>query len=498
MKYGFPLALCALLLVSVSCGKDELTTPLVLGTIEVVTVTTGTLIDGGDYTITVSSGDDERTEDVGANSSVTLSDLAAGTYALLLDGIGLRCETADNPRNVEVVASQTTPAQFDVTCAGPNLPPVADAGPNQAAVDTDNSGSEAITLDGSGSRDLDGTITNWSWSVNDVEFGTGETLTVAVHPGVYTVILTVTDDNGTTSGDAVLITVIASDENLPPIADAGPNQPVEDADDGGSELVTLDGSASRDVDGTIVSWSWSENSVEIGTGETLDATFDVGIHTVALTVTDDQGAVNSDDVTITVEPPEANLPPVADAGPDQSHVDGDNSGSELVTLDGSASTDELGPQAVVDWSWSENSAEIGTGETLEMAFEVGVHTVILTVTDTGGATATDEVTITVDLPTLAGVFIFKQEEFGGGNGSLLREDVSDLGDLPAACVGLTWDNCISSILLSGGWSATLFELAGFEGDSLIVVTSIEDLSNFGGAGFGWDNKTSSIKIRPPN
>ena len=39
--------------------------------------------------------------------------------------------------------------------------------------------------------------------------------------------------------------------NRPPLANAGPDQTVKDADRDGSETVTLDGSASSDRDGTI-------------------------------------------------------------------------------------------------------------------------------------------------------------------------------------------------------------------------------------------------------
>ena len=42
--------------------------------------------------------------------------------------------------------------------------------------------------------------------------------------------------------------------NNPPTADAGPDQEVNDADDSGGENVTLDGSASDDSDGTVVSY----------------------------------------------------------------------------------------------------------------------------------------------------------------------------------------------------------------------------------------------------
>ncbi|MCK5449005.1 MAG: hypothetical protein KAJ43_12720, partial [Gemmatimonadetes bacterium] len=240
---------------------------------------------------------------------------------------------------------------------------------------------------------------------------------------------------------------------------------------------------------------WSENSVEIGTGETLDATFDVGIHLVTLTVTDNESATGTDSLIITVVSTGGNLPPSADAGPNQTVVDSDASGSTPVRLDGAGSSDFDG--TIASWSWSEDGMEIGTGETLTTPLNVGVHTVTLTVTDDLGATDTDDVTITVQLPTLSGVSIFEFDNFNG-DGFLLRSDKSDLGDLPGPCqLADTWDDCISSILLSDGWSAILYEHDGFEGESLVIVTSIADLDDFGGA-VDWDNSTSSIRILPPN
>ena len=121
--------------------------------------------------------------------------------------------------------------------------------------------------------------------------------------GVHTVVLTVTDDGGATGTDEVMITVEAFVGNQAPTADAGPDQTVTDADSSGDEDVTLDGSASADADGTIASYSWTENAVEIATGATPTVNFAVGAHTVTLTVTDDEGATGTDDVIITVNAP---------------------------------------------------------------------------------------------------------------------------------------------------------------------------------------------------
>lgn len=92
--------------------------------------------------------------------------------------------------------------------------------------------------------------------------------------------------------------------NQPPTANAGPDQTVEDGDDSGAENVTLDGSGSSDNDGSIVSYDWSSDTgIAIPEGMSPTAGFPVGIHTVTLIVTDDEGAVDTDEVVITVNAP---------------------------------------------------------------------------------------------------------------------------------------------------------------------------------------------------
>jgi len=49
----------------------------------------------------------------------------------------------------------------------------------------------------------------------------------------------------------------------------------------------------------------------------------------------------------------------------------------------------------VAYQWKEGAAVLGTESTLTYTANVGVHTVTLTVTDNGGATATDDVVIVV-------------------------------------------------------------------------------------------------------
>jgi hypothetical protein len=87
-----------------------------------------------------------------------------------------------------------------------------------------------------------------------------------------------------------------------PIAHAGADQTVEDADDNDAESVTLDGSGSSDPDGTIVSYLWTDASGQIATGVSPTVSLSVGTHLITLTVLDNDGVSSSNDVVITVRP----------------------------------------------------------------------------------------------------------------------------------------------------------------------------------------------------
>jgi hypothetical protein len=269
-----------------------------------------------------------------------------------------------------------------------NIAPVADAGLDETVIDSEGDGSEPVTLDGSGSIDPDGTIVNYTWSEagSPIASGTSPTATAALTVGTHTITLTVEDNDGATDTDTVVVTV-----QSPPVADAGPDQTVDDTDDDGSEDVILDGSVSSDPDGTIVSYAWTENGTQIATGVSPTANLTVGTHTITLTVTDDDGLTDTDTVTIIV-----NSPPIADAGTDQTAVDSDRNGEEPVTLDGSGSSDPDG--TIVSYAWTENGTQIATGVSPTANLTVGTHTITLTVTDDDGLTDTDMVTITVNPP----------------------------------------------------------------------------------------------------
>ncbi len=105
---------------------------------------------------------------------------------------------------------------------------------------------------------------------------------------------------GTTTGDVWSFT---TGGNQPPVADAGPDQIVEDSDSNGTEVVSLDASASYDSDGTISSYVWREDTNQIAMGVSPNVSFSTGSHTVVLTVTDNDNATDTDTVVITVTSP---------------------------------------------------------------------------------------------------------------------------------------------------------------------------------------------------
>ena len=201
----------------------------------------------------------------------------------------------------------TDTSTVSVSVSGVNQKPVALAGAD-VTVDEETT----VNLNGSGAYDPDGTVASYSWSqisgtavsLSDADTATPHFLAPPVGSGgaTLTFALTVTDHSGASDSDTV--TIFVSNVNLPPVADAGSDQMVDEGN-----VFSLDGSPSSDPDGTL-SYSWvqtggpavvlSDAAAIQPTATAPDVNNDGVVLTFQLTVTDDAGAQSRDTCSVTI------------------------------------------------------------------------------------------------------------------------------------------------------------------------------------------------------
>lgn len=344
-----------------------------------------------------------------------------------------------------------------------NVAPVADAGEDISVNDVDGDDLVEVTLDASGSSDSDGTIESYEWIFNGEVIASGETTQVVLSTGTYSLTLEVMDNDGVTSTDELMITVTDPDNNAPN-ANAGADQLIIDGDLDGEEEVTLDASGSSDSDGTIQSYLWKLEGVEIGTDDVLTLTLTLGEHLITLQVTDNDGITTADSTTVYV-----NQLPSAVAGDDIKATDSDSSGDEIVSLDASGSSDPDGTIAAYSWVFEE--AEIGSSETFDYAFPIGANEVTLVITDNFGSQVSDEITVHVAsldniAPTAnAGSDI---EEQANANGSQdIQLDGSGSNDPDGSIYSYSWRK--NGIEIASGQSPTVSLAIGVHTIDLLVT-----------------------------
>ncbi len=266
-----------------------------------------------------------------------------------------------------------------------NAQAVLSAGPDQQ-VKT----GETVFLNGTTTENITSiTQVTWDFGDNTTQVnGTSPDLLNTTHvyteSGAYNVTLTVkfnSELNKTETASAV-ITVT---ENQPPIANAGPDQTVEQTSPEGAN-VTLDGTASSDPDNDVLSyfWNWTGGSAS---GANPTVMLPPGMTNITLTV--DDGEFNATDtVIITVVDSE---PPYVNAGDDMTVEAVSPEGAEVM-LEGEA-TDDV--DVDLDYVWSEGATVLGTDANLTVTLSLGTHVLSLNATDDAGNTGTDTVTVEV-------------------------------------------------------------------------------------------------------
>ena len=190
--------------------------------------------------------------------------------------------------------------------------------------------------------------------------------------------------------------------NKSPIANAGPDQVITLPTDS----ALLDGSSSSDPDGRISDWLWTKisgpasfNIISTTESKTIAKNLIAGDYLFELKVTDNGGLSAKDAVQVRINS-STNHPPMANAGADQVIT----VPARSITLDGSGSTDP--ENNIISYFWRQIS---GPASFVIINFQAvqtevnsllqGIYQFELNVTDSGGLSAKDTITIFVTIPS---------------------------------------------------------------------------------------------------
>jgi glucose/arabinose dehydrogenase/PKD repeat protein len=333
-------------------------------------------------------------------------------YDIFVAANGSLAAVIESLKNIEVTDGMLTITLTGVT-ENPKIsgigifetrPPSVDAGLDQTIILPAN----GVVLTGSGS-DPDGGMVSYQWSeqsgpatANLVGADTSVLTASDLVEGTYVFILTVTDDEGETAFDEVLITVLPDSNTTMITASAGEDQTLTLPENSS----TLNGSGSAS-DGSAVSYQWTQQSgpstANVVGADTAGLTANdlvEGIYVFRLTVTNAAGESSSDEVLITVLADGTTTMITADAGEDQTVTLPENS----ITLSGSGSSSD---GSAVSYQWTQQTgpsmdAILSDADTENLSLtglEFGEYTFRLTVTDVNGETSFNEVTVNVVLAT---------------------------------------------------------------------------------------------------
>jgi alpha-tubulin suppressor-like RCC1 family protein len=287
------------------------------------------------------------------------------------------------------------------------VPPTVHAGSDQ----TIQLPTSSVTLTGTATGNSGATISSTAWT----EVSGPVTATIAsasalstgvsglTTAGTYVFQLKATDNNGSSGTATVTVTVeaVTPPTGVPPTVSAGSDQTIQLP----TSSATVTGTASGNGGATISSTAWTEVSGPVtatiaGAGSLstgITGLTTAGAYVFQLKATDNNGLSTTAAVTITVDAAPPHVPPVANAGPNQTvtlpFTD--------ITLDGSGSYDDDG--TITTYSWVQVAGNGGV--TIQGSSQVqpaiygltpGVYVFQLTVTDNFGAIGAATVTITVD------------------------------------------------------------------------------------------------------
>ncbi|HET6558774.1 MAG TPA: PKD domain-containing protein, partial [Prolixibacteraceae bacterium] len=278
----------------------------------------------------------------------------------------------------------------------PNQAPIANAGADQSVNER-----STVTLDGTASSDPDNDDElTYSWTAPEgIELSSATSVSPTfTAPEVntdtnFTFSLVVNDGTVSSAADEVVISI--RNNNRAPVSDAGDDQSVNEG-----SIVTLDGSTSSDPDENDLTYLWTApGGITLSSATVANPSFTAPEvnsdtnYTFSLVVNDGTVSSSADEVVISIR--NDNRAPVAHAGDDQTVNEG-----TLVTLDGSASSDQDGDALTYLWT-APPGFELSSATTVNPSFtapQVSAdtqYTFSLVVNDGTVSSTADEVVITI-------------------------------------------------------------------------------------------------------
>lgn len=226
----------------------------------------------------------------------------------------------------------------------------------------------------------------YSWNFGDGGTSTQENPThTYADNGTYNVQLTVSDGDGgvTTKNISVEVT------NVPPTADAGPDKAANEG-----QSVSFSGSATDPAEAhDPLTYFWNFGDGGTATGQNVSHAYgDNGVYTVTLSVSDGDGGVGTDQLTVTV----SNVAPTANAGGSYYGVV-----NYPVQLQGTAADPGSGDISSNSYTWdldNDGQYDDATGPNPTYTWtSTGTYPISLKVTDKDGAWDTDNTTVEVGI-----------------------------------------------------------------------------------------------------
>ena len=287
---------------------------------------------------------------------------------------------------------------INISVIATNVAPIANAGVEQSV----NVGS-FVSLDGSSSSDVNNDTLTYQWSLQTpTNSNASLSSTVVAKPtftadieGAYIASLVVNDGTENSSPDTVTINVVQ--ENRAPTANAGANSEIETG-----SLVTLDGSASSDLDNDPLTFKWSltkPNSSNSQLSDTMVAaptlTPDIDGEYIATLIVND-GTLDSEANSVIISAVTTNQAPIANAGGDQTITTG-----LIAHLSGVLSSDNENDTLSYNWviqtkpTYSEVNLTTQTDSTSSLTPDIpGEYTISLIVNDGKKSSLEDLVIVT--------------------------------------------------------------------------------------------------------